>query len=223
MQSVNCPTCGAEVIFRSPALPARVCDYCRTTLVRSGGALTALGKAAVLPFDVSPIQIGTRGAFEGSAFEVVGRVRWGWTDGSWNEWLLLFADGSTAWLGDAMGQFMLQMERPLDTVPTGIVQDLAAGAQVPVGHEGELDGETLIVADAREAVCIAAEGELPFSAPAGWKIYSVDFRSPSGRCATLQRDGSEASFYVGRYVSLAELKPANLRRIEGWTVPAHGH
>ena len=36
MLKVNCPNCGAEVVFRSAALPARVCDYCRTMLVRSG-------------------------------------------------------------------------------------------------------------------------------------------------------------------------------------------
>ena len=222
MQTVACPTCGAELVFRSSALPARVCDYCRSTVVRNGGQLTAIGKAAVLPFDVSPVRIGMEGAFEGDRFDVIGRVRWGWTDGSWNEWLLLFADGRTAWLGDAMGQFMLQIERPLETVRTKVVQALAAGEQVPVGTSGDLDGVKLTVVDAREATCLAAEGELPFTAPAGWTIYSIDFRSKDGRCATLQRDGTEASFYAGRYVTLAELAPRGLRPIHGWKMPAYG-
>jgi hypothetical protein len=222
VQTVNCPNCGAEAIFRSPALPARVCDYCRTMIVRNGEAVTALGKAAVLPFDVSPVQIGMRGAFEGGSFDVVGRVRWGWTDGSWNEWLLLFEDWSPAWLGDAMGQFMLQLERPVKSIESDVVQALASGGDATVGTTTEVEGEELFVADAREAICIAAEGELPFSAPAGWRIYSIDFRSRSGRCATLQRDGGEASFYMGRYVSLEELKPNGLRRIEGWSLPAYG-
>lgn len=221
MQSFACPSCGAEIVFRSAALPALVCPYCRTMVVRKGDALTRLGQVAELPFDVSPIQLGTRGRFEDHGFEVVGRIRWGWTDGSWNEWLLLFDDGSTAWLGEAMGQFMLQRERPLKTVTTKVVRALAAGEKVAVGTTGVLDGEELYVADAREARCLAAEGELPFTAPAGWTIYSVDFRSFSGRCATLQRDGEEATFYLGRYVTLDELQPRGLRRIEGWPLPSY--
>jgi ribosomal protein S27E len=221
MQKVSCPNCGAEVTFRSPALPSRVCDRCQTILVRSGGGLEMMGKAAVLPFDVSPIRIGTRGPFEGRAFEVVGRVRWGWTDGSWNEWLVLFGDGSDAWLAEAMGQFMITRERPLgDVQGAEAIREIILGRQVPIGTQAELDGETLIVSDAREATRLAAEGELPFSAPAGWTIYSVDFRTASGRVASLQREKTLSSFYDGRYVTLAELKPRDLRPIEGWPMPA---
>jgi ribosomal protein S27E len=220
MLKVECPNCGAEVVFRSAGLPARICDYCRTMIVRSGEGVSAIGKAAELPFDVSPIQLGTSGRFGDHGFEVIGRVRWGWTDGSWNEWLLLFDDGSKAWLGEAMGQYMLLRERPLDELRAQAIRTLAQGGEVPVGTEAQVDGEILIVSDAREVVCIAAEGELPFTAPAGWTIFSVDFRSASGRCASLQRDGATADFYDGRYVTLAELKPTNLRDLEGWTAPA---
>ncbi len=220
MLKLPCPNCGAEVTFRSAALPSRICDYCRTILVRRGQGVEAVGQAASLPFDVSPVQRGMRGTFDGRGFEVIGRVRWGWTDGSWNEWLLLFDDGSNAWLGEAMGQYMLLRERDLGDISADAVNRIANGEAVPVGSEAEVDGEILIVSDAREATCIAAEGELPFTAPAGWTIYSVDFRSGSGRCASLQREGDLPTFYDGRYVTLSELAPRGLRAIEGWPMPA---
>ena len=220
MLTVNCPNCGAGVTFRSAALPSRICDYCQTILVRRDEAVDAVGKAASLPFDVSPIQIGTRGRFDDEGFEVIGRVRWGWTDGSWNEWLLLFDGGYHAWLGEAMGQYMMLRERPLAEIGSPVLQALADGEPAPVGTEVQVDGGILTVADAREATCIAAEGELPFTAPAGWTIFSVDLRSPSGRCASLQREDGGASFYDGRYVTLAELAPRNLRVLEGWPMPA---
>jgi hypothetical protein len=223
MQSFACPNCGAEVAFRSPALPVRICDHCRSMIVRNGDALNALGKAAVLPFDVSPIMIGTRGRFEDRPFDVIGRVRWGWTDGSWNEWLLLFGDGSNAWLGEAMGQYMLLREWPLANVQSQMIHKLADGKNVAVGTACEFEGRQLTVVDARKATCIAAEGELPFTAPTDWTIHSIDFRGTDGTVASLQRDGEQADFYVGRYVTLAELAPAGLRRIEGWQIPAYGH
>ncbi|WP_114954823.1 DUF4178 domain-containing protein [Sphingosinicella terrae] len=222
MLSISCPNCGAEVQFRSPALPSRVCDYCRTILVRSGDGIEAVGKAAALPFDVSPIAIGTTGSFDPRRFEVIGRVRWGWEDGSWNEWLVLFDDGSDGWLAEAMGQFMLLRERPIGDITDPVFRLLIDGRTVLVGTELRIDGDPFTVADARPATCIASEGELPFTAPPGWSIYSVDFRSPTGRVASLQREATLSSFYDGRYVTLAELQVRGLRPIEGWRVPAFG-
>jgi hypothetical protein len=115
---------------------------------------------------------------------------------------------------------MLLRERPLADLRAKAIKTLASGGDVPIGTEAQVDGEVLVVSDARNASCIAAEGELPFTAPAGWTIFSVDFRSASGRCASLQRDGKEADFYDGRYVTLEELAPSALRALEGWPLPA---
>lgn len=188
--------------------------------MRIDEGVRAMGKAAVLPFDVSPIQIGTRGTFDGTAFEVVGRVRWGWTAGSWNEWLVLFGDGSNGWLADAMGQFSVLRERPIDAVESQVVRALARGETATIGTGADIDGETMIVSDTRQVRCIAAEGELPFAAPVGWTVHSTDLKGASDAAATVQRDDAEASFYVGRYVTLAELRPQNLRQIDGWALPA---
>ncbi|WP_066716991.1 DUF4178 domain-containing protein [Sphingomonas pituitosa] len=214
-----CPHCGADVVFRSPALPSRVCDSCRTMLVRSDAGIAQFGIAAVLPFDVSPVQIGMRGTDDGASFEVIGRVRWSWTDGAWNEWLLLFEDGGTAWLGEAMGQFMLLRERPFAEVRSRTVKDVMKGEAPKLGHDVQIDGRKLTVSDARWALCVTAEGELPFTAPSGWRVYSVDLRGAAGECANLQRDGARVSFYQGRYVTLAELAPRGMRVIEGWALP----
>jgi hypothetical protein len=219
MLAVNCPNCGAEVVFRSPALPVRVCDYCHTSVMRIGDEIRKMGEAAVLPFDVSPIRIGTTGKFFGNAFDVIGRVRWGWSDGSWNEWLALFADGSHGWLGEAMGQFMMTRERGLDDVRTRMIREMAEGGRPMLGAEGELDGIEYRVTDIKQATCIAAEGELPFAAPTGWTITSVDMRSTGGDLASFQTDGEEPSLYTGRYVDLADLQPTGLREIAGWKTP----
>lgn len=205
-------------MFRSPALPVRVCDHCRTSVMRIDEGVRDMGRAAVLPFDVSPVRMGTEGVFDGQGFAVIGRVRWGWSAGSWNEWLFLFADGAHGWLGDAMGEFSVLRERPVGELihagPWSETPDFSVGTSMFV------DGEPMTVSDSREVRCIAAEGELPFVAPAGWTVHSIDLRGPSGAAATLQRDAEETSFYVGRYVTLAELRPRNLRSIDGWPLPA---
>lgn len=217
--TIACPNCGADAVFRSAALPCRICDYCHTMLVRSDDGVRAVGEAAVLPFDVSPVAIGMRGMADGIGFQVIGRVRWAWTDGAWNEWLMLLDDGGHGWLGEAMGQFMLLREAPLKTARAKLLRDVINGEDARPGTAAEIGGVKMHVADARDVLCIAAEGELPFTAPPGWRVYSVDLKGPGGECASLQRDGASATFYLGRYVTLAELTPRGLRRFDGWSLP----
>ncbi|MHA6765801.1 DUF4178 domain-containing protein [Sphingobium ummariense] len=220
MQSVACPTCGAEVTFRSPALPVRVCDYCRTLVVRYSQTAQGMGTAAVLPFDISPIQIGTEGQCFDQSFSIIGRVRWAWEDGAWNEWLMLMADGSHAWLGEAMGQFMALREVELAGSLPQVIRRLMNDTQVRPGESGNIAGHSYEVADVRTVHSIGCEGELPFTAPSGWKALSVDFRNRDGRCASFQKDRHGPSLYVGHYVTLASLQPRNLRPLPGWSLPA---
>jgi len=45
-------------------------------------------------------QCGTRGQFNGQAFEILGRVRVRYDEGNWNEWFARFADGRWEWVAD---------------------------------------------------------------------------------------------------------------------------
>jgi hypothetical protein len=221
MQAVACPNCGAEVSFRSPALPVRVCDYCRTLVVRYAQTAQAMGETAVLPFDISPVQIGTQGQCFDQPFEIIGRVRWSWEDGAWNEWLMLLADGSHAWLGEAMGQFIALREVELNGSIAQVLRRLMNDGKVSPGESGNIAGHAYEVADDRTVRCVACEGELPFTAPAGWEARSVDFRNRDGRCASFQKDRHGPSLYVGYFVTLDALQPRHLRSLPGWEAPAY--
>jgi hypothetical protein len=215
----SCPNCGAPLRFASPALPVKTCGYCQSVIVRSAAGLEKIGEAAMLPFDVSPVQIGTTGRFGDQGFRIVGRIRWGWAHGSWNEWLALFDDGHDQWLGEAMGDFMLTSEVPITDQTDGLVRDFAAGASVPLGAALVEGGVHYVAADVKQARALACEGDLPYKAAGDWVIDSIDFRSMSGKIASLQRDADGTGLYIGQVVSLADLSATNLRTIDGWTTP----
>lgn len=219
MFEANCPNCGAAAVFRSPGLPVKVCDYCRSTLVRSGEHLAALGKVAVVPEDVSPLQIGSRGTDGDHGFELIGRVRMRWADGGWNEWSTLYDDGTTGWLGEAMGRFMLLRAVDHGANRTGAVQRVRDGLDVPVGTDATIDRVRYRVSDVKQATFDGSEGELPFSTPTGTAILSVDLMAADGRCASIQKDRGDVGVYTGRYVSLFDLRATNLRRFDGWPLP----
>jgi hypothetical protein len=221
MHNFACPSCGADVAFRSPALPVRVCDQCRTLVVRYNASAQAMGMIADLPFDVSPVQIGTQGQWQGQGFHIIGRVRWSRDDGAWNEWLMLMADGSHGWLGEAMGQYMAMREMAIKAPMAKVLRRLIDGETVLPGETATIAAHDYQVADIRTVTCVAGEGELPFSAPTGWQALSVDFRNADGRCASFQKDSRDHALYVGEYVTLADLHPRNLRPLPGWTMPSY--
>ncbi|WP_404480573.1 DUF4178 domain-containing protein [Novosphingobium sp. BL-52-GroH] len=214
----NCPSCGAGLPVRSAALPYTTCAQCQSLLLRDGLAVAEVGKVAVLPFDVSPIQLGTTLRVEGLHLTVAGRVRWGWGDGSWNEWLLHGNDGEHRWLGEAVGAFMLTAERA-DLLDLPLARRFAVGGEIVVGDEIVVEDVTLRAIDCKEAQCLGSEGDLPFATLPGRTMTSIDFRGPHAEALSLQRDERGTSAWLGYYSELAGLAPANLRAIDGWTLP----
>ena len=191
-------------------------------MLRTGDSLQAIGKIAEVPDDVSPLQLGVRGRDGAHGFELIGRVRWRYADGAWNEWLALFDDGSTGWVGESMGRYMMLRQLPEEQIPPGVMRYVQSGQSIKIGGEIKMAGVDYIVADAKHVTCVASEGELPFNAPLGLAAYSIDLMAPGGECASIQKDqDGEVEAYTGNYRTLAELQATGLRSFEGWPMPAY--
>lgn len=221
MLDTNCPNCGGALQFRSASLVVRVCDYCRSTIVRRGEVLENVGKAAEVPDDVSPLQLGVRGNDGYQGFELVGRVRWAYADGAWNEWCAAYADGSHGWLGEASGRYMLLREAATSVYDGEAVAHLASGQQVWPGMTARIAELDFAVSDVQSVECIGSEGELPYPCPIGTAGVSIDLQRADGRTASLQSENGEVSAYAGRYVTLADIRATGLRAFDGWPMPRY--
>ena len=113
MKNAFCPSCGAPVKFQWSSAVQTVCPYCRSILVRHDVNLEAVGNVADLPDDPSPIQIGTEGIYRNKPFVVIGRILYEYEQGRWNEWHLIFNDGTSGWLSDASLEYAVSFMRPL--------------------------------------------------------------------------------------------------------------
>ncbi len=124
MTSFQCPTCGAEGRFGGGA-PYAVCRFCRSLLLRTDTSLQSVGRVAAVPDDFSPLQLGVSGQFDGHPFNVVGRIRKVWEQGSWNEWCVMFDAQRFGWLAEAQGDLVMTFERPAGSLEN------ASGAKAP--------------------------------------------------------------------------------------------
>ncbi|MBS0307620.1 MAG: DUF4178 domain-containing protein [Proteobacteria bacterium] len=206
MQKVSCPSCGAEVAFKSTASVLAVCEFCKTTILKDADSVKNLGKMSDVLEDYSPIQIGTSGVFGDQAFNVIGRIQLRYPAGMWNEWYVLFDDGKAAWLSDASGMYTLTQERPA-----------SADTQLPTFEELQparnyaLAGMNYVGADIRTAECIGGQGELPFKVGKGWQARVADFRAGANFLTLDYSDADIPAVYTGQAVTLEGLKCQLLR------------
>ena len=205
----DCPQCGAPVRFQSSVTVFTVCEHCRSMVCIRDAKVETMGEMAELPPDLSPFQIGTRGEWRGDGFEIVGRVRVTWAEGSWNEWCIMRGDGAIGWLADAQGLLTVSFASGTHGWDANR-DDLKPGRAVSIG------GVRWMVMDVKEAECLAGEGELPFVAMPSGKRLGVDLAAPGGRFGSIEFDEEGVRFFEGYYAPFDALRLQNLRPVPGW-------
>lgn len=229
MKKYNCPSCAAEVVFQSNISVYAVCKYCNSMIVRRDVDVESIGTMAALPDDMSPLQIGTGGYYNGLRFTIIGRMKMSWYDGAWNEWFLYSDDGRRGWLAEAQGSYGICFELDETMYPNydevfdyknknsekqrTLEETLA---RQKVGYYVTLNNKRFKVVDSKYVICVGSEGELPFAAPKGRKTLTIDLVSCSGEFASIEVMGDKQRIYMGNYVEWDELRCQNFRELEGW-------
>lgn len=202
-----CPNCGAPIEFQWSSAVQTVCAHCRSVLVRHDVDLRKVGEVADLPFDSSPIQIGTTGRFEGDAFTVTGRIVYEYGEGTWNEWHLAFADNTSAWLSDAQAEYAVsRLAEKAGPLPE-------EGA-VTSGQRYAFNGLTFMVTTRTNARYRGVEGELPFEYWDKDTVLFADLKAADGHFATLDYSESPPLLFIGSFVEFDELALSNLKTAE---------
>jgi hypothetical protein len=239
MKKYNCPSCAAEVVFTSNVSVYAVCKYCTSMVVRHDMDVESIGKMAVLPEDSSPFQIGTEGICSGVRFALIGRMKIGWTDGSWNEWFFVTDSGKKGWLAEAQGFYALSFElekefvKALEHGITNLTKSFITSVEkrkdyrdsleldvelkrrsIPTGAYIDINKKRYKLVDVKEAECIGSEGELPLYAKTGRKSISMDFVAGNGEFASIELHNSDIRVFTGIYAEWDDLKCSNHREFD---------
>ncbi|MBA3540191.1 MAG: DUF4178 domain-containing protein [Deltaproteobacteria bacterium] len=203
---VACPTCGAEVEFRYDDSFVRVCDSCRSAVLRTDRGVDSLGKVADLtPID-SPLGLFAEGKHASGTFLLVGQAQIRHAAGGvWQEWYAKFGGGRWGWLAEGQGRFYLTFEVavPADVVPRFDLIAPGDGVMLPVA--GTMTAFT--VSERGTASFISAAGEIPYRLEPTASFRFIDLATGLGDFATIDYgdDGDTPVVYIGRQVTLAQL------------------
>ncbi len=209
-RQANCPSCGAPVQFRWSSAVQTVCPFCRSILVRDDLELKNVGQVADLPPDPSPIQLLTEGTYKNQKFQVLGRIVYEYENGGWNEWHIVFSNGSSGWLSDAQLQYAVSMK--IDQPG-----HLPASAEVSRGKVLTFGQTEYQVSTLTVAMYKGVEGELPFPYYGKSDMLFADLRTPGRNFGTLDYSEEPPLLFLGEWVEFEELQLKNLRQFEGWS------
>ncbi len=194
-----CPSCGAEVVFKTASSVVLRCEYCGVLVARLDRKLEEIGKVAPVTETNSPLRLELRGAEGTLGFVLRGHLQLGHAAGGrWDEWLAAFDDGTWGWLAEAMGRYFLTRRVDLSD-PLPEFETLHPMQKLAIA------GVSLTVQETGEAMLLAAEGELPERVEPGVAYHYADLSGAGHVVATLDYSDEAPRLYIGRELTLSAL------------------
>lgn len=200
-RTFECPACGAQVPQARPGSRTLVCGYCGQTSHLNADTLEAVGSQHLLLDYGSIFGTGQQGRLAERAFLVLGRLRFDYEDGFWDEWYLQFLDdGSEAWVQEDDGSFVLfRQEATLD-------RPISYG-HVLVGRHFDFISpwEQVFITSKSRAQINGGEGELPFRIVPGEQADFID-GIWQGRVLSLELLPGEQALFIGAPLDLDQVQ-----------------
>lgn len=192
VKQFKCPNCSTPLdlknVGRSKSI---VCSSCGSQIDLTTPEYQILGNVGkrVAP-QVTPFQLGMKGAIQGQQYEIIGRVVYHDDEGDiWDEWLMLSAAGEYVWISDSANEGMALWH---SFVPVSPVEP----DQIAEGESLVLRKERVTVRDQGSMRIDYLEGELTWKATVGDKVKYAEADSAHERIS-IEYSQDEIEFYWG--------------------------
>ncbi len=161
-----CGGCGAP-LFYVPSSDAemRICEYCGMANAVVPEGLKGVSEVAPLVEMPSRFKVGQSGSIRGKTFQITGRARYDYGDGTWDEWTLYYPEeNKCGWLTEDEGEWVLfEEKRPLEQA-----LDLSS---IKARQSLSLAGLNLFVHERGQCTPVGAEGQV-FQVPNFGQAYA---------------------------------------------------
>ena len=197
---INCPVCGGAAPSTLKYSKVLICPHCTTTLFLEDAAVKQAGVKSVLTEVPSILELGRRFVYRSWMFETLGRIRYDYGDGFWDEWWVMLDSGKDRWVSVDEGDIAIQTPFALEEEPP-VFENLRVGQSIKLG------GRPLKVTEVNEGKCIGMEGELPEIVFPGDVHQYAHFSGARGFLVTGEYSDGTSRFFQGAWVDPFELRP----------------
>ncbi|MFA6034765.1 MAG: DUF4178 domain-containing protein [Myxococcota bacterium] len=190
----KCPGCGAPNLIVNPGILTLACEYCGTVIFRDSEGLRTAGGQSILPEGFSRFYRGAVGTFNGKRFVVLGRVRYAFDRGFWDEWHLELHDGSMAWMTEDNHEF--RIEKAVEGA------DVPPAAKCTLGTRVVVADKSFVIIETGRARNIGIEGQIPKAVTPGEEFSYADGTTPDGQYSLgIEYRGGMTAVYTGDWLN----------------------
>jgi len=195
---IKCPSCGAEHDVSNPGIVTIVCEYCGSAIYWDEEKVKDAGKQSILPEGFSRLYRGATGRLYHKRFFVLGRARYSFGKGFWDEWFLEFDNGTIGWLSEDNHEFTLEKRAASKKIPD--FSKLSPGYRITARKM------QFVIEEVGRAECLGVEGDLPKFVVSGEKYAFADASTPDGQYTlTIEYDETPPTIFFGRWIKPSAL------------------
>lgn len=196
---VQCPSCGAEQRLVNPGAVSVQCSYCDAIMMLVERDWKPTGKKSRLSQGFSRLYCGALCTINKQEYRVVGRVRYSYGKGFWDEWYALTETGVGKWITEDDHEFSIQTEVESVNISSTI-------HKLSIGDEIVIDEQTYRILEIGEAVCLGLEGELPKGILPDERYRYADGGSLDGTYSLgIEYDDTTPTIFVGPWIQAKDI------------------
>ena len=198
-EAFNCPSCAAELKKEIQQTKHIICEYCQSSIFLEDDSIKDMGKIAQLAQAPSILELGQYFEYRGWNFIPVGKVRYGYGRGWWEEWYVTDTSGATKWISIDEGHIAIEEKEERSENIIHPSSSLVTGSSLELEIKNKK--YNFIITEMKRCKCLGAEGELPFVIIPDEKFHYVDLLTSDGVSATIEifDDGTQ-DLFLGSWV-----------------------
>ena len=196
--NLNCPSCGAPLEIKNRFTKIVVCEYCGSHVDISGANAVPKGKFPKLADFPTIFGIGKSGKIRGKSFRVLGRMRYNYGSGFWDEWYVEYGDDGLLWLQEDEGTLTMFYDHDL-------VSEFPSYDEVRPGKQFHIGDRKILVKEKGKAKIEGGEGELHHYYEPGTEVYYIDGIS-EGKKVSLEFGETEVEYFIGEPLRKSEIE-----------------
>jgi len=191
----NCPQCGDALAIHFKYSKLVKCHSCGSSIFLEDDAVKLIGARAVLSPEPSLIQLHKPFTYKNKNYLPLGKIRYSYGRGFWEEWFLKDEKNKEYWLSIDEGDFTLQKKVKID-LPFGHPSGVKVGKKYAA----------YLVSEKGSGKCVGFEGELPEEIKIDEQHSYLHLSAGGGNLLTVEYTAKKIETFKGMWIDPLEIK-----------------
>ena len=190
-KQLNCPQCGYAIPLYFKHTKLIQCESCKSTIFLEDDAVKLSGDSSVLAPEISIIELSKPFVFKQKSYLPLGKIRYSYGRGFWEEWWVKDTQNSEYWLSVDEGDLVFQQK-----IEVSYPDDLFSRLRI-----GLVTSDEWVVTELGTATCEGFAGSLPKKIVVGSSYSYAHLSGKDAKLRTLEMVAGHLEAYEGKWIS----------------------